>query len=327
MASKLPHEVIIELFSRTTLNTFYSIVSTNKEFNKLKYDSYFLHLYKQRNNIVCGFLRFDLNEFAPSQESADLDFDFLSSDVHILASSDNGSIVFESPDCRYYVGKPATKQLIKLPINPKTKNRTEQVAIMVMGLKPFRYKILRISSLPNTCYRNFLVFCIHCCEVFDSTTLSWRLLEDITLPNHVFFMITSKLVTIGSSIYLLTSNYNVIDVFKLLKFESKLALACKQLNGCWEIWVGASTELWKRTFVFNEKEDTENMCFHSFWDSNTCVFIHDNILVFYNFKIDDDVAKVVFSSKIVRVFDFRSDFEPSGFCCIMSQCPVFRIGT
>ncbi|KAJ9565515.1 hypothetical protein OSB04_001481, partial [Centaurea solstitialis] len=60
-----------------------------------------------------------------------------------------------------------------------------------------------------------------------------------------------------------------IDVFKLLKFESKLALACKQLNGCWEIWVGASTELWKRTFVFNEKEDTENMCFHSFWDSDT----------------------------------------------------------
>ncbi|KAJ9556283.1 hypothetical protein OSB04_010897 [Centaurea solstitialis] len=159
MDSKLPHEVIIEIFSRTTLKTFYSIVSTNKEFNKLKYNSYFLHLYKPRNNIVSGFLvqRFGsdltyVNEFGPSQESADLDFDFLSSDVHILASSDNGIIVFESPNCRYYVGKPTTKQLIKLPINPKIENRTEQVAIMFMGLKPFRYKILRISSLPNTSF-------------------------------------------------------------------------------------------------------------------------------------------------------------------------------
>ncbi|KAI3772780.1 hypothetical protein L6452_03973 [Arctium lappa] len=94
----------LEILSRTSLKTFHTIVSTNKDFNKLTYDPYFLHLYKQRNNIVSGFLVQHSDrglsyshEFAPSQQSADLDLGFLPRDARILATSEQGIMVFESP--------------------------------------------------------------------------------------------------------------------------------------------------------------------------------------------------------------------------------------
>lgn len=146
----------MEILSRTSLKTFDTIVSTNKQLNKLKYDPYFVHLYKQKNNIISGFLvkpvgcSSYLPRFAPSQESADLDLGFLSRDSRILAASDQGIMLFETPHPKchrmvlYHICKPATKQVMGLP-NPKTRYLTEKVAIMVMGSNPFHYKILRLS--------------------------------------------------------------------------------------------------------------------------------------------------------------------------------------
>ncbi|KAI3746116.1 hypothetical protein L6452_08538 [Arctium lappa] len=104
MDSKLPHDMTLEILSRTSLKTFNTIVSTNKEFNKLTYNPCFLHLYKQRNSIVSGFLVQHCDrglsyshEFAPSQQSTDLDLGFLPRDARILATSEQGIMVFESP--------------------------------------------------------------------------------------------------------------------------------------------------------------------------------------------------------------------------------------
>lgn len=155
--SKLPDDINMEILSRTSLKAFDAICSTTKQIRNLKYDPYFLHLYKRKTNIVSGFLVQTINgfhEFAPSKDSTALDLGFLSPDDRILAASEKGIIVFETPNPTHYgqklirVCKPTTNQVFELPINPKAKNVTENVAIMVMGSNPFRYKILRLSQ-PN----------------------------------------------------------------------------------------------------------------------------------------------------------------------------------
>ncbi|KAI3772781.1 hypothetical protein L6452_03974 [Arctium lappa] len=339
MNSKLPEEINIDILSRTSLKTFDAMCCTSKEISKLKYDPYFLHLYKQRNNIVSGFLVQHINgfhEFAPSHDSTPLDLGFLSPDDRILAASEKGIIVFESPHWQklYHVCKPATNQVFELPNPNRTENLTEKVAIMVVGSNPFRYKILRLSQ-PNPSFSQQWDgrYTTYCCEIFDSATLSWRLLEDTKLPYDVFVTISSQPITVGGSIYLLLTNNDVLnfdfysekwtvirlqiptrfDILKLVKYEGNLALVCKPPNGGWEIWVINGTmnhsSSWKKTFVFNKKE---RMFLNSFYDSDTSVLVDFNTLVFYKFKKGDDSMsnKVVLSDMIATTFAFRSDFEP-----------------
>ncbi|KAJ9553332.1 hypothetical protein OSB04_017377 [Centaurea solstitialis] len=348
MDSNLPHEMTLEILSRTTLKAFDTIVSTNKEFSKLKYDPYFLDLYKQRNNVVSGFLvqycdrgLSYFKEFAPSQESTDLDLGFLPRDARIRATSEQGIMVFETPHRKchrlvlYHICKPATKQVVALP-NPKTRYLTEKVAIVVVGSNPLRYKILRLSQRPNTCYTTY------CCEIFDSATFAWKMLDDVMLPYCVFFT-TSQPINIGGSIYVPMTNNDVLkfdiysdkwtifslrvlsdpdhpfDDMKIVKYEGKLALACKPPNGRWEIWVGTMNEAWERKYVFEEKEDSKGISFGlgSFYDSDTGVVVDYNTLVFYKFKKGDSMNRIRLSGYVRDnyVFGFRSDFEPVDLRC------------
>ncbi|KAJ9547990.1 LOW QUALITY PROTEIN: hypothetical protein OSB04_020533, partial [Centaurea solstitialis] len=345
MGSKLLHEMILEIISRTTLKTFDAIVSTNKEFNKLQYDPYLLNLYKQNNNIVSGFLvqHSDrglsyVNEFAPSQESTNLDLGFMSRNSRILATSEQGIMVFETPHQRchglvsYHICKPATKQVAALP-NPKTRYLTEKVAIVIVGSNPFHYKILRLSNRPNksVLQRRGELYNTYCCELFDSATFAWKVLDDIMLPYCVFLRTSSQPMNIGGSIYMLLTNDSVLkfDIcldkwtifplrfpsdpdrpFEDLKAEGKLASACKLANGGWEIWMNEASE---RKRVFEEKEDLSLTNLNSFYDSDTSVVVDYDTLVFYKFKKGETIGKVRLNGHVsgnCSIFGFRSDFEP-----------------
>ncbi|XP_024963973.1 uncharacterized protein LOC112504267 [Cynara cardunculus var. scolymus] len=349
MDSKLPHEMNIEILSRTSLKTFDTIVSTNKEFHELTYDPYFLRLYKQRNNIVSGFIVQPVarlsyfREFAPSQESTDLDLGFLSRDARILATSEQGIMVFETRHrtcrglVRYHVCKPATKQVAALP-NPKTHYLTEKVAIVVVGSQPLHYKILRLSQRHNkySSPRQGKLYTAYCCEIFDSATLAWKLLDDIMLPDCVF-LTTSQPINIAGSIYTLLTNNSVLkfDIYsdkwttfplrvpddpfndlKLVKYEGMLALARKPWNGGWEIWIGTMNESWEKKYVLKEKEDRcregTSVDLNSFYDSDTSVVVDHDTLEFYDFKKGGSISKIRLSRYALadHIFAFRSDFEP-----------------
>ncbi|KAJ9547851.1 hypothetical protein OSB04_020394 [Centaurea solstitialis] len=350
MGSKLLHEMILEIISRTTLKTFDAIVSTNKEFNKLRYDPYFLNLYKQNNNIVSGFLvqHSDrglsyVSEFAPSQKSANLDLGFLSRDSRILAASEQGIMVFETPHRRchglvlYHICKPATKQVAALP-NPKTRYLTEKVAVVVVGSNPFHYKILRLSNRPNksVLQRRGELYNTYCCEVFDSATFGWKVLDDIMLPYCVFLRTSSQPINVGGSIYMSLTNDNVLkfdicsdqwtvfplrvlsdrdrpfEDLKVVKYEGKLVFACKLANGGWEIWMNEALE---RKYVFEEDKESgiSLINLNSFYDSDTSVVVDYDTLVFYKFRKGETIGKVRLNGHVsanCSIFGFRSDFEP-----------------
>ncbi|KAI3515732.1 hypothetical protein L1887_14636 [Cichorium endivia] len=80
MDSKFSDDMKMEILSRTSLKALDTMRCTSQEFQYLTYESYFLNLYKQRNDIVSGFLLVNLrsgceyiNEFAPSTYSHSLD--------------------------------------------------------------------------------------------------------------------------------------------------------------------------------------------------------------------------------------------------------------
>ncbi|PWA49397.1 F-box domain-containing protein [Artemisia annua] len=94
-----------------------------------------------------------INEFAPSPLSNNIDLRFLPFNARIVASSEQGIIVFESPDPEnfsnvfYNVCKPTTKQVSRLP-NPETKYLTEKVVTVMRSKTTLLYKIVRLSN-PN----------------------------------------------------------------------------------------------------------------------------------------------------------------------------------
>lgn len=158
MDSHLSLEMIIEILSRASLKTLDTMRCANKELDTLTYDPYVLDLYKKRNNIVSGFLVRSMKDhrnicrFVSSPNSSNLDLGFLPRDARIVATSEQGIVVFESPypqfchNVRYHVCKLTTRQVSSLP-NPKTSYLTSKAAIVILGSQPsLRYKILRLSQ-------------------------------------------------------------------------------------------------------------------------------------------------------------------------------------
>ena len=157
MGSKLSEEMIMEIILRSSLKTLDAMRCTSNDLEKLTYDSYFLDHYKKINNIVFGCLLqntirgyFNIQEFVESPDSNTLNLNFLPDNSKVLACSEQGIMVFKSPNPRfhmkdlYHICKPATQQVLPLP-NPKTKYRTEKVAIVVRSMNPLHYKIVRLS--------------------------------------------------------------------------------------------------------------------------------------------------------------------------------------
>ncbi|KAL4561137.1 hypothetical protein LXL04_033299 [Taraxacum kok-saghyz] len=352
MDPKFSYDTYMEIVSRTSLKTLDTMRCISKDFEKLTYDSYLLNLHKKRNNIVSGFLVLKsrngweyTNEFAPAPESNTLDLRFLPRNARIVASSDQGLIVFESPhprfhrhDC-YHICKPATKQVLELP-NPKTKYLTKRVAMIVMGSKPLHYKIIRLSEpKPNIRYGQYTSYR---CEVFDSKAWEWRLQDHLILP-YCVFLSNEQPITTSGSIYMLLTNKEVLkfDAYtekwttfsspvqtgedhggdgKLVKYQGKLGFAYMTPNlRSLEIWVLSVDELWEKLHVFDMQYSYLGETIEAIYDSDTRVVLeHMMTLVFSRFRGGDYISKIrMFKGGYYpcRIFPFRSDFEPahSGF--------------
>lgn len=143
--------------SRLSIDTFSQTSLKDNKSNEL--EPLFLDLYKQRNlnNTISGFLVQHMtgseyfHGFEPSRDSNTLDLSFLPWEIRIVASSEEGIIVYESSDLwnhqkvLYHVCKLSTKQVLALP-NPKTEYYTEKAAIIVMSSTPLHYKIVILSK-------------------------------------------------------------------------------------------------------------------------------------------------------------------------------------
>ncbi|KAL9995048.1 putative F-box associated interaction domain-containing protein [Helianthus debilis subsp. tardiflorus] len=344
----LSFEMLMEITSRASLETLDIMRCMSKELNKLSYESYLLDLYKKRNNIVSGFLIqdmksewMDIKEFAPSRDSNCLDLGFLPSNARILATSEQGIMVYQTPDSAdfrngvYHVCKPATRQVLALP-SPKAKYKVCKVALVVMGLRPLHYKIIRFSDHPAL-KRGRKFYTRYSCDIFDSTMWEWRSRNHIKLDDGVFFT-NPQPVTKSGSIYMLLTNNDIFkfdaysekwEVFPppirydpygtasmdLVKYGGKLGVAYKppNANGCREIWVCTTDGLWEKEGVAGEGErETESL--KALYDSDTSVVAQNDTLLFYKFKQEGDnmINKVALSDILIpcEMFNFRSDFEP-----------------
>ncbi|GKE67581.1 RNA-directed DNA polymerase, eukaryota, reverse transcriptase zinc-binding domain protein, partial [Tanacetum coccineum] len=270
--------------------------------------------------------------FVPSPLSPSIDLHFLPFNAKIVASSEQGIIVLESLDPKnhrnvfYNICKPATKQLLRLPY-PKTRYRTEKVAIIVMGSKmTLRYKIVRLSNPKFTGYTLN-------CEIFDSKRGAWGPLNLIRLPYGVF-LTNSQAITARGYINMLLTNGDVLmfdahqekwtrvsspvptldecqfaTPTQLLKYSGKLGIAWKPLNASWEIWILTHDQSFKKLHVFSKKEDSERESLLALYDSDTSVMVDHNTLIFHRFKRGKNISKFVMSDHPYQIFNFRSDFE------------------
>ncbi|KAJ0735235.1 putative F-box-like domain superfamily protein [Helianthus annuus] len=344
-SEQLSSEMIMEIMSRASLKTLHIMRCVNKEFNALTYESYLLDLHKKRNKIVSGFLIqykkkgwMRIKEFAPSPESNNIDLGFLPYNARILATSEQGLMVFKNPDLKdyrkdlYHVCKPATKQVLTLP-RPKEKHTYAKFAIVVMSLKPLHYKIIRVSECPDLRRGRKLMY--HC-DIFDSVTWKWRSLKHVTLADGVF-LTNQQPVTKSGSIYMLLTNNNILkfdaysekwEVFsspipydesrtsvELVKYGGRLGLACNppNTNGCWEIQVLTKDGLWEKEGVAVAKCESKREELKALYDSDTSVVVDIETLLFYRFNQQGNnmIHKVVLNgSWPYEIFSFRSDFEP-----------------
>ncbi|MFS8022306.1 putative F-box associated interaction domain-containing protein [Helianthus anomalus] len=344
-SEQLSSEMIMEIMSRASLKTFDIMRCINKELNALTYESYLLDLHKKRNKIVSGFLVqyrksgwMHVKEFAPSPESNNIDLGFLPYNARILATSEQGLMVFKNPDLKdykkdlYHVCKPATKQVLTLP-RPKEKHTYAKFAIVVMILKPLHYKIIRFSECPDL-RRGRKFYTTYHCDIFDSVTWKWRSLKHVTLAEDVFLIINQQPVTKSGSIYMLLTNNNILKfdaysekwkVFsspipydesrtsvELVKYGGRLGLACKppNTNGCWEIRVLTNDGLWD--FVAVAKCESKREELKALYDLDTSVMVDIETLLFYRFNQQGNnmIHKVVLNGWPCEIFSFRSDFEP-----------------
>ncbi|GKA32338.1 hypothetical protein Tco_0718705 [Tanacetum coccineum] len=196
MDSHLSLEMIFEILSRASLKTLDTMSCANKELDTLTHDQCVLDLYKKRNNIVYGFLlrsmkdHKNIKRFAPSPNTSNLDLGFLHKDDRILATSEQGIIVFESPhpqnNVLYHVCEPAIMQVWSF-LNLKTSYMKSKVVIVILGSQPsLHYKIRRLSQhKKNVLTMRGQLYNTYRCEVFDSVEAEWRLLELLMIPFRV----------------------------------------------------------------------------------------------------------------------------------------------
>lgn len=94
-----------------------------------------------------------IKEFAPSSKSTSVELGVFSYNAMILATSEHRIMVFKNPETIdftkeiYHVCKLTTKEVLALP-NPKRNQNAGTCAIVVMGLKPLCYKIIRFPNHP-----------------------------------------------------------------------------------------------------------------------------------------------------------------------------------
>ncbi|VVB02472.1 unnamed protein product [Arabis nemorensis] len=267
-------DMILEILSYFLVSETGKSRLINKEFNKRSYESWFLNLNLHRTNSISGYL-VQYNEGGYKLQTSfvhevgdfekkGISIDFLphgkakieacdASHGILLCVNETGPGV---PDC--IVCKPTTKHYQIIP-NPIMQNCGISFGLVVIGLDPFRYKILRLSRLSAGMNRNHRTFA---CEVFDSDSFIWKRLKNLRLPKEDG-LILSNPVQASGFLHWLSWNHNVIRFClktetwsffqtpnfgvspKLVKYEGKLGVIR------WSGYGEALNRLWvlKSSFV------------------------------------------------------------------------------
>ncbi|KAK8654735.1 hypothetical protein V6N13_107335 [Hibiscus sabdariffa] len=219
-SSNFSNDVLLEILSRADLKTMKKCRILSKECKDLTYESNFMQLHSQRTMIMVGYLlqslqscRFD--SLFLSIDNSDSDrklipnfLDFLSErePVKILATVDEGLVFCCTRQFRgdkFYICKPSTQQSEVVP-SPNPRYFTEKVGMLVLGSKPLRFKIVRLSDsmhyqvehawpgcseddsedgFDDGCYSHKQYHC----EIFDSKSWEWSQSDDLMLSYYEVF--------------------------------------------------------------------------------------------------------------------------------------------
>ncbi|KAG7587675.1 F-box associated interaction domain [Arabidopsis suecica] len=235
----------------------------NKECNKRSYESWFLNLNLRRTNCISGYFLQRYEEGYKTNffhESSDLQNNGVSIDflphgkVKIEACDASHGILLcvINPELipEYIVCKPTTKQYQIIP-NTKVGIWDVSFGLAVIGLNPFRYKILRLSQSRRMCMSRGMYYVNHrtfTCEVFDSDSFTWKRLENMRIPRTDGLIISHPVQASGLFLHWRSRNNNVIrfclktetwsffhtpnfGVFsELVRYEGKLGAICQWTN-------------------------------------------------------------------------------------------------
>jgi F-box interacting protein len=357
----LAPDIILEILTWTSLKGVGRCRLISKDWNLITYSSSFMKQHQQRTKTLSGFFmqsKFETNlmpQFISDNnldtDSSNLSLRFLPGPVRIETATKQGILL--CVDCYpknrpkipeyYYVCKPSTQEWCKIP-NPKPRSNIIATGMVVLGSKPFRYKIVRFLTPTTTpSIGNY-----HCrCEIFDSKTCTWRQLKDvISLPQGNFFRFASAVSVSGTLYWLLTNDnnnvlaYNVATeswrVFelpfplcnrkyfwyrKIVDYSGRLAMLCmiSRTSTDMQLWVmeDLRTKVWslRQTISIQQplpKEDYYFPC--AFLSSDVLLLLGGHTAVSYNFE--------TFSCNIVRlrlecggqqqIFPIFSDLESVG---------------
>ncbi|XP_035551097.1 F-box protein At5g49610-like [Juglans regia] len=267
----LPSDIIFEILSRTSLKTLGRCALVCKDWNRMVYESSFMHPFCQRTKTISGFFmqsRFVGRPFAEfvsnysmQDSNSKLSLDFLPRNVNIEAATKQGILlcvkkldtkILRIPE--YYVCKPSTKEWHKIP-NPKTRYFTERLAMVVLRSQPLHYVIVRFSE-PRSRWRtyNSKMYISHHCEIFYSETWAWKQLQDVLLPYDMFFGTDPAVSACGVLHWLMSNNQvfafdkdteswttfdlpfplckkNYFKHTKLVEYNGHLAMLCTENHG------------------------------------------------------------------------------------------------
>ncbi|KAG6658217.1 hypothetical protein CIPAW_04G145600, partial [Carya illinoinensis] len=151
--------MIFEILSRTSLKTLGRCALVCKDWNRMVYESSFMHAFHQRTKTISGFFIQSslwgkpfsefISNYSMQDSDSKLSLDFLPKHVNIEAATKQGILfcvkvldtkILGIPE--YYVCKPSTKEWHEIPI-PKTRYFTKRLAMVVLRSQPLHYKIAR----------------------------------------------------------------------------------------------------------------------------------------------------------------------------------------
>ncbi|CAI9284697.1 unnamed protein product [Lactuca saligna] len=238
--SLLTSELIIDILSRTSLQTFATVRCTNTYYGNLTYNNYVLHNYNCRNNVVCGIIvkkkpwRNIERQFLPSFGSNKHDINWLPHTCTILASSLCGLLLFEYYDPDEYVSKilfvikPTTSNAKWIPFLTSEYTATK-FALVVISSNPLHFKVIRLSYTKSSDMpTEKMDYDYYNIKLFSSTTWQWREFQNIRLPSSVY-PISDEAGTGGGAVHFLLSNDTILR-FDIYSEEHILIFAPSTIN-------------------------------------------------------------------------------------------------
>jgi len=352
----LPQDIILKILTWTSLKGIGRCRVVSKDWNLITYDSSFMQEHYQKRTTISGFFMQTksqtnlMPQFVSTNNLATdskLSLDFLPGPVRIEAATKQGILVCVNyyPGNRpeileHYVCKPSTQQWCKIP-NPETRSHVLGTGMVVLGSKPFRYKIVRFST-PSTTPSTIKYRCR--CEIFDSKTRGWKwkqLKDVILLPEGNFFRFASAMSVCGTLYWLLTNHNNNVLAFcvdterwrvfelpfplcnrkyfwyrKLVDYRGRLAMLCmRSRTSDMQLWVmeDLETKAWSLRLTICIKQallpkDEPYYFPHAFVCSDVLL-----LMVLYNFKNSTCVVRELLECEGgQQTFPILSDLELVG---------------